>query len=225
MTHNSVYDDLKMDDTKMNINEEVAIRDRASETTEENEDKNLVVTRSQSTSRKGSITGQDETWILDAITTFRSAEDDTFNSSVHNINDIIASSFQSDKLDDGEDSNCHVSWEPAEDQQEYSNVATVKFVMVSGEVLTQAYNIYSTVQEVKDKLANMFKVPSDIIQLSISGQIINGSATLVSLGVEPLGSIEINLQTLDIRYPLYLEYVQKDYPIPDVITVKIDIGK
>ncbi|XP_049806972.1 IQ and ubiquitin-like domain-containing protein [Schistocerca nitens] len=116
-------------------------------------------------------------------------------------------------------------WIPGQEISSHSNTVTVKFVMAAGEVLTQAYDISLCVGEIKRNLSSLFRVPTQVIQLSVQGDILDDNIVLSELGVEPFGSIEIDLQSTDINYQLSTEGLYQEYPVSDVITVRVETGE
>ncbi|XP_047103503.1 IQ and ubiquitin-like domain-containing protein [Schistocerca piceifrons] len=138
--------------------------------------------------------------------------------------------FEDDAYSKEDDTEYHVQkscsfWIPGQEISSRSNTVTVKFVMAAGEVLTQAYDISLSVEEIKRNLSSLFRVPTQVIQLSVQGDILDDNIVLSELGVEPFGSIEIDLQSTDINYQLSTEGLYQEYPVSDVITVRVETGE
>ncbi|XP_072529817.1 IQ motif and ubiquitin-like domain-containing protein [Salminus brasiliensis] len=104
-----------------------------------------------------------------------------------------------------------------------SSTATVKILLMpEGHMMTMAFTIGLTTQDLKNHFANELRVPSDIIQITLNGKAIEDQQTLMSLGVQPLGTVQFEMSSLDPEnYPIKPVKPQQECSMPDVITVRV----
>ncbi|XP_012730407.2 IQ and ubiquitin-like domain-containing protein isoform X1 [Fundulus heteroclitus] len=115
----------------------------------------------------------------------------------------------------------------AEEHDEKSNVknstATVKILLVpGGHVMTMAFAIGLSVEEVKHHLASELKVPLEVLQLSLNGRVVEEQQSLMELGIRPHSSTQMEMTSSDpSSYPLRLLRLPEHDSMPDVITVRV----
>ncbi|XP_038873938.1 IQ and ubiquitin-like domain-containing protein [Salvelinus namaycush] len=104
-----------------------------------------------------------------------------------------------------------------------NSTATVKIMLMpEGHMMTMAFAIGLTVKELKYHFANELKVPSEVIQISQSGRMVEDHRTLIELGVQPHGTIQLEMTSSDPEnHPIRPVKPQQDYNMPDVITVRV----
>ncbi|CAB1323482.1 unnamed protein product [Coregonus sp. 'balchen'] len=104
-----------------------------------------------------------------------------------------------------------------------NSTATVKIMLMpEGHVMTMAFAIGLTIKELKFHFANELKVPSEVIQISLSGRMVEDHRTLIELGVQPHGTIQLEMTSSDPEnHPIRPVKPQQDYNMPDVITVRV----
>ncbi|XP_045544064.1 IQ and ubiquitin-like domain-containing protein [Salmo salar] len=104
-----------------------------------------------------------------------------------------------------------------------NSTATVKILLMpEGHMMTMAFAIGLTVKELKYHFANELKVPSELIQISQSGRMVEDHRTLIELGVQPHGTIQLEMNSSDPEnHPIRPVKPQQDYNMPDVITVRV----
>ncbi|RZF40720.1 hypothetical protein LSTR_LSTR008669 [Laodelphax striatellus] len=112
-----------------------------------------------------------------------------------------------------------------EEQPSTSPTITVKLQVEGHETLTTAFKIHFTVQQVKERLSNIFNIKSEEMRLYYDEKECDDLLPLSGLGVEPMGTIELIMRTTDpgkkITRSQYLHYI----PVVDIITVRIDEGE
>ncbi|KAJ8261845.1 hypothetical protein GJAV_G00159120 [Gymnothorax javanicus] len=133
-------------------------------------------------------------------------------------------------FDDSEDNDLH-----SEDRRvgetitfttDGNSTATVKMLLPEGHVMTQAFAIGLTIQDLKGHFANELKLPPDIIQVSLDGGAVTDRDTLVDLGVQPHGTIQLEMSSIDPEnHPIRVVKPQTGYNMPDVITVRVQAGE
>nr|XP_046210872.1 IQ and ubiquitin-like domain-containing protein [Oncorhynchus gorbuscha] len=104
-----------------------------------------------------------------------------------------------------------------------NSTATVKIMLMpEGHMMTMAFAIGLTVKELKYHFATELKVPSELIQISQSGRMVEDHRTLIELGVQPHGTIQLEMTSSDPEnHPIRPVKPQQDYNMPDVITVRV----
>uniref|UniRef100_A0A3B1K7T1 IQ motif and ubiquitin domain containing n=1 Tax=Astyanax mexicanus TaxID=7994 RepID=A0A3B1K7T1_ASTMX len=104
-----------------------------------------------------------------------------------------------------------------------NSTATVKIlIMPEGHMMTMAFTIGLTAQDLKNHFASELRVPSDIIQIKLNGVAIENQQTLMSLGVQPHGTVQLEMSSLDPEnYPIKPVKPQQECSMPDVITVRV----
>uniref|UniRef100_A0A4W5P6K2 IQ motif and ubiquitin domain containing n=1 Tax=Hucho hucho TaxID=62062 RepID=A0A4W5P6K2_9TELE len=104
-----------------------------------------------------------------------------------------------------------------------NSTATVKIMLMpEGHMMTMAFAIGLTIKELKYHFANELKVPSELIQISQSGRMVEDHRTLIELGVQPHGTIQLEMTSSDPEnHPIRPVKAQQDYNMPDVITVRV----
>ncbi|KAM8860991.1 IQ motif and ubiquitin-like domain-containing protein isoform 1-T1 [Synchiropus picturatus] len=104
-----------------------------------------------------------------------------------------------------------------------NSTATVKVVLVpGGHVMTVAFNIGFSIQELKRYLGAELKVPSEILQISLNGKVVEEEQSLMGLGVLPHSSTPMEMSSVDPdTHPLIPPQPREPYNMPDVITVRV----
>ncbi|KAM4678088.1 IQ motif and ubiquitin-like domain-containing protein isoform 1-T2 [Discoglossus pictus] len=105
--------------------------------------------------------------------------------------------------------------------------ATVKVMLVpDGQVVTMAFSICCSVEDLKKYFASQLKVPETVIRIMFEGCAVEDQKTLVNLGVTPHGTIQLEMLSLDPEnYPIKAMKLQHEYSMPDVITVRVQTGE
>ncbi|XP_078139118.1 IQ motif and ubiquitin-like domain-containing protein [Centroberyx gerrardi] len=104
-----------------------------------------------------------------------------------------------------------------------NSTATVKVRLVpEGHVMTVAFAIGLSIQELKRHFASELKVPAELLHVSLHGGVVEEQQSLMALGVQPHGSIQLEMSSSDpTGHPLRpLRPPQQD-SMPDVITVRV----
>ncbi|KAM4734897.1 IQ motif and ubiquitin-like domain-containing protein isoform 2-T2 [Anableps anableps] len=115
----------------------------------------------------------------------------------------------------------------AEEHDEKTNVknstATVKvLLMPEGHVMTMAFAIGVSIEEIKHHLASELKVPLAVLQLSMNGRVLEEQQSLMELGIRPHSSTQMEMSSSDpSSYPLRLLRPPEHDSMPDVITVRV----
>ncbi|KAL6474354.1 hypothetical protein MHYP_G00179150 [Metynnis hypsauchen] len=102
--------------------------------------------------------------------------------------------------------------------------ATVKILLMpEGHMMTMAFTIGLTTQDLKIHFASELRVPSDIIQITLNGQDVDDHQTLMGLGVQPHGTVQFEMSSLDPEnYPIKpVKPQHAECSMPDVITVRV----
>ncbi|TDH09766.1 hypothetical protein EPR50_G00092110 [Perca flavescens] len=104
-----------------------------------------------------------------------------------------------------------------------NSTATVKVVLVpEGHVMTAAFAIGLSIQELKVHLAAELRVPADVLQISLDGRVVEEQQSLMELGVQPHGSIRMEMSSTDpTTHPLRPLRPPEHDNMPDVITVRV----
>ncbi|XP_028287017.1 IQ and ubiquitin-like domain-containing protein [Parambassis ranga] len=108
-----------------------------------------------------------------------------------------------------------------------SSTATVKVALVpEGHVMTVAFPIGLSIQELKRHLASELRVPAEVLQLSLDGRVVEEQQSLMELGVRPHSSTRMEMNSTDPSFhPLRpLRLLEQD-SMPDVITVQVQTGE
>ncbi|XP_047238334.1 IQ and ubiquitin-like domain-containing protein isoform X4 [Girardinichthys multiradiatus] len=114
-----------------------------------------------------------------------------------------------------------------EEHDEKTNVknltATVKvLLMPGGHVMTMAFAIGLSIEEIKHHLAYELKVPLEVLQLSLDGRVVEEHQSLMELGIRPHSSTQMEMSSSDpSSYPLRLLHPPEHDSMPDVITVQV----
>ncbi|XP_053175347.1 IQ and ubiquitin-like domain-containing protein [Scomber japonicus] len=117
--------------------------------------------------------------------------------------------------------------EPLGDPQRAEHVgnstATVKVVLVpEGHVMTVAFAIGLSIQEMKRHLSSELRVPAEVLQVSLDGTMVEEQQSLMELGVRPHGSIRMEMSSTDPNaHPLRPLRPPEHDNMPDVITVRV----
>ncbi|KAJ1522777.1 hypothetical protein ONE63_001933 [Megalurothrips usitatus] len=118
-----------------------------------------------------------------------------------------------------------VFWERSNRRENIENDIIVKFSLTGGEVFTQSFSKTSTVEEIKRVLAEMFKVPFNILKVDQNGNSLRDNLCINDIAIERFGSVTLQLSSLEPeRYPLILNNVYPDIPTNDVLTVIVRKG-
>ncbi|KAK3558406.1 hypothetical protein QTP86_018012 [Hemibagrus guttatus] len=104
-----------------------------------------------------------------------------------------------------------------------NSTATVKvLLMPEGHMMTVAFMIGLTTEDLKNHFANELRVPSDFIQLTLNGNSAEDHQTLMSLGVQPHATVQFEMSSLDPEnHPIKPVKPQQECNMPDVITVRV----
>ncbi|KAM8974338.1 IQ motif and ubiquitin-like domain-containing protein [Pelodytes ibericus] len=108
-----------------------------------------------------------------------------------------------------------------------NSTATVKVMLVpDGQVVTMAFSIGYSVENLKNYFAAQMKIPALVIQILFEGHVVEDQETLLDLGVTPHGTIQLEMLSLDPEnYPMKTMKLQHEYSMPDVITVRVQTGE
>ncbi|XP_047452644.1 IQ and ubiquitin-like domain-containing protein isoform X2 [Mugil cephalus] len=121
--------------------------------------------------------------------------------------------------------------EQLKDPQKTENVgnstATVKVVLEpEGHVMTVAFAIGLSIQELKTHLASELRVPAEVLQLSLDGREVEEQQSLMELGVRPHSSTRMEMSSTDpSSHPLRPIRPPEHDSMPDVITVQVQTGE
>ncbi|KAM7415338.1 hypothetical protein PAMA_019931 [Pampus argenteus] len=113
--------------------------------------------------------------------------------------------------------------EPQRAEHVGNSTATVKVVLVpEGDVMTVAFAIGLSIQELKRHLASELRVPAEVLKLSLDGRLVDEQHSLMELGVRPHDSTRMQMSSTDPNtHPLRpLRPPERDN-MPDVITVRV----
>ncbi|XP_029288907.1 IQ and ubiquitin-like domain-containing protein isoform X2 [Cottoperca gobio] len=104
-----------------------------------------------------------------------------------------------------------------------NSTATVKVVLVpEGHVMTVAFAIGLSIQELKLHLAAELRVPAEVLQISLDGRLVEEQQSLMQLGVRPNGSTRMEMSSTDpTAHPLRPLRPPEHDNMPDVITVRV----
>ncbi|KAJ7997673.1 hypothetical protein DPEC_G00214580 [Dallia pectoralis] len=104
-----------------------------------------------------------------------------------------------------------------------NSTATVKIMLMpEGHTVTMAFAIGLSIKELKLNFANELKVPPEVIQISLSGGVVEDHRNLMELGVLPHSTIQLEMTSSDPdNHPIRPMKPQQDYNMPDVLTVRV----
>ncbi|KAI5627059.1 IQ and ubiquitin-like domain-containing protein isoform X1 [Silurus asotus] len=104
-----------------------------------------------------------------------------------------------------------------------NSTATVKILLLpDGHMMTVAFMIGLTIQDLKNNFSNELRVPSELIQITLNGNALEDHQTLMSLGVQPHATVQFEMSSLDpAKYPIKPVKPQQECNMPDVITVRV----
>ncbi|XP_023275715.1 IQ and ubiquitin-like domain-containing protein [Seriola lalandi dorsalis] len=104
-----------------------------------------------------------------------------------------------------------------------NSTATVKVVLVpEGHVMTVAFAIGLSIQELKFHLAAELRVPAEVLQISLDGRVVEEKQSLMELGVRPHSSTRLEMSSIDpTAHPLRPLRPPEHDDMPDVITVRV----
>ncbi|KAG7234550.1 hypothetical protein INR49_004485 [Caranx melampygus] len=114
-----------------------------------------------------------------------------------------------------------------------SSTATVKVVLApGGHVMTVAFAIGLSIQDLKRHLAAELRVPAEVLQISLDGasapppeRVVEETQSLMELGVRPHGSTRLEMSSTDPSvHPLCPLPPSEQDVMPDVITVRVQRG-
>uniref|UniRef100_UPI0037E70651 IQ motif and ubiquitin-like domain-containing protein n=1 Tax=Semicossyphus pulcher TaxID=241346 RepID=UPI0037E70651 len=113
--------------------------------------------------------------------------------------------------------------EPQRKENVGNSTATVKVVLVpEGHVMTVAFAIGLSIEELKRHLASELRVPSEVLQISLDGRVVEEQQSLMELGVRPHGSTRMEMSSTDPNtHPLRPIRPPEHDNMPDVITVRV----
>ncbi|XP_032378816.1 IQ and ubiquitin-like domain-containing protein [Etheostoma spectabile] len=117
--------------------------------------------------------------------------------------------------------------EPQGRENVENSTATVKVVLVpEGHVMTAAFAIGLSIQELKVHLAAELRVPAEVLQISLDGRVVEDQKSLMELGVQPHGSTRMEMSSADpTTHPLRPLRPPEHDNMPDVITVRVQTGE
>ncbi|XP_068423568.1 IQ motif and ubiquitin-like domain-containing protein isoform X2 [Clinocottus analis] len=117
--------------------------------------------------------------------------------------------------------------EPQRRENVGNSTATVKVVLVpGGHVMTVAFAIGLSIQELKRHLAAELRVPAEVLQISLDGWVVEEQRSLMELGVRPQGSTRMEMSSNDPdTHPLRPLRPPEQDNMPDVITVRVQTGE
>ncbi|XP_038562649.1 IQ and ubiquitin-like domain-containing protein [Micropterus salmoides] len=101
--------------------------------------------------------------------------------------------------------------------------ATVKVVLLpEGHVMTVAFAIGLSIQELKRHLALELRVPPEVLQISLDGRVVEEQQSLMQLGVRPHSSTRMEMSSTDPNtHPLRPLRPPEHDNMQDVITVRV----
>ncbi|XP_071316230.1 IQ motif and ubiquitin-like domain-containing protein isoform X2 [Trachinotus anak] len=104
-----------------------------------------------------------------------------------------------------------------------NSTATVKVVLVpEGHVMTVAFAIGLSIQELKCHLASELRLPAEVLQISLDGRVVEEKQSLIELGVRPHGSTRLEMSSTDpTTHPLRPLRPPEHDNMQDVITVRV----
>ncbi|KAL0968081.1 hypothetical protein UPYG_G00262140 [Umbra pygmaea] len=104
-----------------------------------------------------------------------------------------------------------------------NSTATVKIMLMpEGHMMTMAFAIGRSIEELKNNFANELKVPSEFIQVFLSGKMVEDHWSLMDLGLQPHSTIQLEMTSSDPdKHPIRLMKPLQDYNMPDVLTVRV----
>ncbi|XP_028813606.1 IQ and ubiquitin-like domain-containing protein [Denticeps clupeoides] len=107
-----------------------------------------------------------------------------------------------------------------------SSTATVKIMLMpDGHMMTVAFTIGLSTEELKKRFAAKLKVPPEVIQLHLDGTAVEDNQTLIDLGVQPHGTVQLEMTSSDPeKHPIRPVKHHTEYNMPDVITVRVQTG-
>ncbi|XP_070763055.1 IQ motif and ubiquitin-like domain-containing protein [Enoplosus armatus] len=113
--------------------------------------------------------------------------------------------------------------EPQRKENVGNSTATVKMVLVpEGHVMTVAFAIGLSIQELKRHLAPELRVPAEVLQISLDGRVVEEQQSLMELGVRPHSSTRMEMSSTDpTTHPLRPLRPPEHDNMPDVITVRV----
>ncbi|XP_059190427.1 IQ and ubiquitin-like domain-containing protein [Centropristis striata] len=113
--------------------------------------------------------------------------------------------------------------EPQRKENVGNSTATVKVVLVpDSHVMTVAFAIGLSIQELKLHLATELRVPAEVLQISLDGRVVEEQQSLMELGVQPHSSTRMEMTSTDpTTHPLRPLRPPEHDNMPDVITVRV----
>ncbi|XP_039184209.1 IQ and ubiquitin-like domain-containing protein isoform X1 [Crotalus tigris] len=102
-------------------------------------------------------------------------------------------------------------------------IVTVKFMLHPDiQIFTKTFNINQNVEQIKQYFAKRLKIPLDVLQIRLLERIVENYETLWNLGVQPNGTIQFDMYSVDDEnFPLKAYKLLQEYYMPDVITVQV----
>jgi hypothetical protein len=98
---------------------------------------------------------------------------------------------------------------------------TMKFLINDKRTFTHAFGIHTHMQDIKETLSRTFECQSDDLQLSVDGISLSDSLEVSELGVQPYGTVEIEIKAKGF---LKTESIYEVPVVPDIITVRVESG-
>ncbi|XP_066579864.1 IQ motif and ubiquitin-like domain-containing protein [Amia ocellicauda] len=104
--------------------------------------------------------------------------------------------------------------------------ATVKIILLpEGHVWTMAFAISTSAGGLREHFASELKIPASVIHISFEGKAVEDPETLINLGVQPHGTIQLEMSSNDPEnFPIKPIKPQQEYNMPDVIAVRVQTG-
>ncbi|XP_072241428.1 IQ motif and ubiquitin-like domain-containing protein [Leuresthes tenuis] len=103
-----------------------------------------------------------------------------------------------------------------------NSTASVKVVLVpGGHVMTVAFAIGLSIQELKRYLASELRVHMEVLQLCLNNRVVEEEKSLMELGVQPHSSIRMEMSSTDPSSHPLRPPRPPEHNMPDVITVKV----
>ncbi|KAM9854644.1 IQ motif and ubiquitin-like domain-containing protein [Aulostomus maculatus] len=113
--------------------------------------------------------------------------------------------------------------EPPGGEEMGNSTATVKVVLVpEGHVMTVAFAIGLSIQELKSHLAAELRVPVEVLQITLDGAEVEEQQSLMELGIQPHSSTPMEMRSTEPNtHPLRPLHPPEQDNMPDVITVQV----
>ncbi|XP_038609148.1 IQ and ubiquitin-like domain-containing protein [Tachyglossus aculeatus] len=102
-------------------------------------------------------------------------------------------------------------------------IATVQVLLLPDrQTITVSFNVGFMLGLLKQQFATQLKVPHDVLQFTFGGRIIKDNETLMSVGVKPQGTIQLEMFSVNPEYyPIKTMGIPLEIVMADVITVRV----